>query len=673
MALLAIFDTGTLPAQKKSANLPTIRTTHLAHHLTIAEASRAYPVRLRAVVTYYDTDKSQHRPTLFVSDRTGSIYVLLETFPDHPYQVGDLVEVDGVSGPGNYAPIVAHARAKVVGRGPMPTHAPRLDIGDVLSGEWNCEWIEVEAVVHAVRLAPETVTLSLSMKGGIIAARAVREPGVDYNQLIDSKVLLRGNAAPSFNHQGQITGGKILFPGIQGVKIEQPATENPFDLPIQHADNLLRYTPKFDLPRRAHLRGAVTLYWPGRLLCIEDGAEGICAGTDQSTPLQTGDFADVIGFPVMGEFTPTLLNTTYQQSEGKSVVAVQTISPEQALEGRYDEHLVSIEGKVIGNLLDASDPTALLVSGSTTFYAVLPKQRAGSVFNSLAPGSRVKLTGICSVQSDIAADPSNSSFPVAKSFRILLRSPKDLVIVERPSWWNAAHTLRVLAFALVLTLFALFLVARLSRRVRQQSEVIRGQLLQTAALKDAAESATIAAEFHAAHDELTGTRNRRTIFAAFQKAFAEATKLGHTLGVIMVDLDHFKQVNDTYGHLTGDEVLRETVRRITLAVRSSDLVGRYGGEEFMVVLPQCDKIQLRACAERIRIAIASHPMIVGELAIAMTTSVGTAITMSPPHAMLDALAAADSALYQAKNGGRNRVVLKDLATGQFEESLIIAA
>ena len=326
-----------------------------------------------------------------------------------------------------------------------------------------------------------------------------------------------------------------------------------------------------------------------------------------------------------------------------------------------------MDGKVIGEDAGASDPTAILSADNRIFSIVFAKDPGGKRLHFPEHGSLIRVTGVCSIESDDTADPTRSGFPVAKSFRLLLRSPADIVVLQKPSWWNAVHALRVLAAALALALFALCRMALLSHRVHQQTAIIRAQLLETAALKDAAESATVAAEFHAAHDELTGTRNRRTIFAEFQREFDAAVSRGSTLGVIMVDLDHFKQVNDTYGHLTGDEILRETVRRITLAVRSSDLVGRYGGEEFMIILPNCDKLQLQACGERIRSAIASEAMIVGEAAIAMTTSVGTAVTAGM-HAMLDTLAAADSALYEAKHSGRNRVVLKDLATGAFEES-----
>jgi two-component system cell cycle response regulator len=128
-----------------------------------------------------------------------------------------------------------------------------------------------------------------------------------------------------------------------------------------------------------------------------------------------------------------------------------------------------------------------------------------------------------------------------------------------------------------------------------------------------------------------------------------------TIGVIMLDVDHFKQVNDTYGHLAGDHVLVEAARRMQEAVRSYDLVGRYGGEEFLVVSPDCDREQIQICAERIRSAMAEQPVRALDSSIAITVSAGTAVLVPRLNSEKEALAAADSALYRAKSGGRNQV------------------
>jgi diguanylate cyclase (GGDEF)-like protein len=140
------------------------------------------------------------------------------------------------------------------------------------------------------------------------------------------------------------------------------------------------------------------------------------------------------------------------------------------------------------------------------------------------------------------------------------------------------------------------------------------------------------------------------------REFELAGRSGTTIGIIMLDLDHFKNVNDTYGHLAGDDVLIEAARRIQLAVRSYDLVGRYGGEEFLVVSPDCDIDQIRTCAERIRSAIAAEPILAEGSKIAMTVSAGVAILAPRLNTERDAVAAADTALYRAKSVGRNQVV-----------------
>ena len=125
----------------------------------------------------------------------------------------------------------------------------------------------------------------------------------------------------------------------------------------------------------------------------------------------------------------------------------------------------------------------------------------------------------------------------------------------------------------------------------------------------------------------------------------------------MLDIDHFKVINDTYGHLTGDAVLREVTQRISKAVRSYDSVGRYGGEEFVIVLPGCSRDQVDQGAERVRAAVDNGPVWVNESQVPVTVSIGAAVTTHAGISEKEILAAADAALYQAKenrtksNGG----------------------
>ncbi len=162
--------------------------------------------------------------------------------------------------------------------------------------------------------------------------------------------------------------------------------------------------------------------------------------------------------------------------------------------------------------------------------------------------------------------------------------------------------------------------------------------------------------FQATHDILTGIWNRRAVLESMHRECERASRSHSALAVLMLDVDHFKRINDTYGHLTGDEVLREVANRIAQNVRPFDLVGRYGGEEFLIALPGCDETQINSSAERIRRAIESTPVLIENTRITITASIG-ATTMAAPliPSQTELLVAADRALYQAKNDGRNRV------------------
>jgi diguanylate cyclase (GGDEF)-like protein len=653
--------------------LPTLITTRAIHELPARQAIRHYPVHLQAVVTYYDLSLDSRNPVLFVCDASGCIYVNMPATPRPGtprlnLKPGQLIELIGTSAPGEFAPTLAARSVRVVGLSRLPLAASRVNLTDLLSGDWDSQWVEIEGMVQSVTESGGNAFLRVALKDGSISALSTKQPGIDYEGLLDTKVRLRGNAASIFNRHGQLTGAHIMFPGPASVKILEPGSLDPFTTAPEPIDALLRYSPHAGMPHRVHIRGRVTLLWPGRKICLQDELQGICAQTGQISAGSPGDLVDVIGFPKIGAFAPTLENALYAPAGGNQALKPLSVNAAEVLTGDHDSQLVSIEGQLIGRDQAADDPTLVMTAGNSVFTALLPRQSLGWALPDVESGTWLRITGICAVQTDSEATAISSHTSVAKSFRILLRSPTDVAVIEKPTWWNAAHTLRVLAVALAVALLALCSAIVLSVRVRRQTAVIRAQLTETAALKDAAEAAHRAANYQATHDGLTGTLNRRAIFDALRREFELASRSGHKTGVIMLDLDHFKRVNDSCGHLAGDEILKQACDRILLAVRSTDLVGRYGGEEFLIVLPNCDRDQLQHCAERVRQAIAAKPIAADGFLLAMTTSAGATVAISPQDTEHDALRAADRALYQAKESGRDRVVFLAVQSSETAET-----
>jgi diguanylate cyclase (GGDEF)-like protein len=156
-------------------------------------------------------------------------------------------------------------------------------------------------------------------------------------------------------------------------------------------------------------------------------------------------------------------------------------------------------------------------------------------------------------------------------------------------------------------------------------------------------------------DGLTGVLNHATLMAELDHAIAFAARHGEPLTFLMLDLDHFKRINDTYGHLVGDQMLMHVARVFKQGIRGSDMLGRYGGEEFGVILRKCPPANGRAIAEKMRQALADATMALGGEPIPMRVSIGVATFPGSGKTASEVASAADKALYRAKSSGRDRV------------------
>ena len=629
----------------QSAEIPvrplrTLSDAHEAHDISLEEAARGYPVRIRGVVTYYDPNLDPRHAALFVHDSTGSIFIGLPSRPILPLKAGTQVEVTGVSGTGDYAPVILEGHVRVIGNSHVPENAPRPTMAELLTGSKDGQWVEIEGIVHSVRLLPMDVTLEVATVGGSINATCPREAAKDYDSIIDAKVQIHGNAVPVFNSNRQMVGARILFPSLREVRVVQPNPPDPYAMPAIPVAQLLWFSPGVVLRHRAHIRGRVTLRWPGRMLCIQESSHGLCMESPQLDKVQIGQLVDVVGFPAISDFKPTLENASFHVAEGNTPMKAELVSIQQAFRGDLDRELIQIEGELIGQDRAAGDLTLVLRSGDFVFSASLPKENGGVGLLPWKEGSLTRVTGICSVRMDPKTTGQGSGSVQPGSVNILLRSLDDVTVLHSPSWWTAGHTRAVLTIVGSFACVSFAWIFVLRRRVEQQTQAIR---LSEERLRHLSQ-----------HDVLTGLPNRFLLNDRLGVALKRAGRFDPVLGVLMVDLDGFKEVNDSLGHHAGDLVLCEVAARLVRSVRQTDTVARLGGDEFIILLPDLHlAAEAESVADKIVAAIA-EPIDVESTQVQISASIGVSTSPEQGRDAEKLMHCVDAAMYLAKANGKNR-------------------
>jgi len=638
---VACVTAGAQPKPASQSSEPLIVSARAVHNLPPEAAASDLPVHLRAVVTYYDPYIDVRHAAIFVHDASGGVFVSIPARPILSIEPGTLVDITGVTNAGDYAPVVSSNHVLPVGHSSLPAEPLKVTLTQLLTGALDCQWVQVEGRVRSVHITPHNAVLGIAGDGGMLTAITVRQQGVDYDSLVDSLVRIDGNAAPLFNQRRQMVGVHLFFPTLGQVTVIQPAPRDPFAVPAVPVSELFRFSPDPGLLHRVHVQGIVTLDWPGRVLCIQDVKAGICMQTAQAAAVPVGSFVDVVGFPAIDLFKPSLEDAVFRTASSSSTSPPQpvAITPDKAVQADLDGKLVEIDAELIGRDVAASDPTLMFRAGGVLFPAILPRNVALGATLPWKDGSLVRITGVSNVQVDSLGTNLSEGAVRPESVHILLRSLDDIAVLKAPTWWTAQHTYESFSIIGVLVLGSFAWIVVLRHRVALQTRALRGSEERLRHLSE--------------HDALTGLPNRILLNDRCQTSLKRAVRFQTCLGLLMVDADEFKIVNDALGHQAGDKLLCELAERLCKCVRETDTVARIGGDEFIVLLPD---LRIPAEAESIAakiVASVARPYAIGHTQALITVSVGVVTYPEVGTDLETLMRCADEAMYAAKEKGKN--------------------
>ena len=621
------------------------------HGLTAEQAAAGLPVRIRGVVTV----ASAWRDSFFIQDRSGGIAV--ERLEHSPLHAGERVEITGVSEPGGFAPIIREQQVRVLGRAPMPP-SRLYTYAEMAGGLKDSDWVAVEGVVESahVRLYWSRMVLELrvGVAGGMITARILDYKPGDEAALVDAKIRLHGVCGAVFNDRRQLTGILLFLNSRRQLDVLQKAPEDPYAAPLSPSSSIMQFKPGDAKDHRIRVAGTLTYQDPGNSLYVQDGTGGLLVQSEQGTPVPLGTRIEVIGFPCFGGYAPMLRNALFRVARAgrpiqPTAITVDAFFQPQAkrandsatlADAPYNSQLVRVQGTLLESTSRLNGRSWLLREGKNSFAVAMREASGTARAPFIENGSVVSATGVFVVQVDENNQP--------QTFRILLRGPADLQVLKPAPWWTLRHALAVLALLLLATLGAALWAELLRRQVRQQ----------TLRLRESEDRFRTQAQ----QDSLTGLASRSFLQEQMHLAMERAAARGERLGVLMVDLDHFKQVNDTLGHHAGDELLCEVAKRIRASVRKSDLIARMGGDEFIVLLPDLDSPAEAELIGAKVVANVSLPLNLSGREIPVSASVGVCIYPDGGASGEALLKNVDAAMYKAKAAGRNSFTVYTAAT-----------
>jgi signal transduction histidine kinase len=466
---MALAWAGLVGAHAAQAQDGELTTAAALRALTVEEAERPMRLHLQGVVTFFDESLYSR----FIQDDTAGIYLQYSTNTP-PLFPGQVVEIEGTSSPGEYAPVVVPERVRVLGQTSLPPPI-QVTYEQLASGKEDSQFVEISGVVRSIQLIESSQyhLIEIATGGGRLSVFARQLPVDRAEELMDSTVRVRGVCSTQFNHQRQLFAIHLMVPSPEDFAIEVPAPADPFAIANRPIGSLLQFAPSEAYGHPVKVAGTVIYFEPAGRLFLQDGEHGVEVQTKQADPLQLGDRVEAVGFVSQGEYTPILQDAIYRKTAAGAPVEPARVSLDEVLKGKLDCRLIQVTASLLDRALLGSERYLILQDGNFIFHAYLKQAAGPDGLAGLANGSKVSVTGVCQI------DPGEWQAGEdwrAKSFNVELRSVADVVVLQAPSWWTLKKVLWMAGGLGFMALAAFGWVVVLRRQVVERTRELEAQI-----------------------------------------------------------------------------------------------------------------------------------------------------------------------------------------------------
>ncbi|MCW1911967.1 histidine kinase [Luteolibacter sp. GHJ8] len=436
------------------------------------EAKKAYRARIRGVVTM----AGEH--FLVIQDSTGGIYVRYTPSPSGVApRAGELWELEGVTDPGDFSPMLYADRASYLGSAPMP-EAVRPTWEQIASGSLDAEWVELEGVVvslQATHLILLTRDGQVRINDNTVYSLPYREMSEAERQALPGSVVrLRGVFTANWDSNSRVNAG-VCQMGNAIMAVDSPAPADPFATDSLPAADLLLFTSHTGLFKRVRTSGTLLHARPPEFF-LWDGSRGFRVVSRDSPVLIPGEKVEAAGFPRVGGPSPMLLEAYLRRAGLAPLPAPVKVAAEALPNPRLDATRVTIEARLLSDSMREEERVLEMQAGETRFIARV----AATTDRERKPFQRGSLLQLAGTYVTSAADSPGSA---AEPFELLLNGAQDLVVLQRGPWWTRRHTIAtiaILAGGLCMALIWVLLLRRtVNLRTRQlEAEIGERQLVE---------------------------------------------------------------------------------------------------------------------------------------------------------------------------------------------------